>query len=40
VRCAASIERSLSIRITKPNESIKPKFVIPSEAEGSAVRPG
>ena len=31
VRCAASIERSLSIRITKPNESVKFKFVIPSE---------
>ena len=30
-RCAASIERSLSIRITKPNESVKSKFVIPSE---------
>jgi hypothetical protein len=29
VRCAASIERSLSIRITKPNESVKSKFVIP-----------
>ena len=40
VRCAASLERNLSIRTTKPNESAKSKFVIPSEAEGSAVRPG
>jgi hypothetical protein len=40
VRCAASVERDLSIRITKPHESVKSKFVIPSEAEGSAVRPG
>jgi hypothetical protein len=40
VPCAASVERSLSIRITKPNESVKSIFVIPSEAEGSVVRPG
>jgi hypothetical protein len=31
VRCAASLERDLSIRITKPNENVKSKFVIPSE---------
>jgi hypothetical protein len=30
VRCAASVERDLSIRITKSNESIKSKFVIPT----------
>jgi hypothetical protein len=30
VRCAASVERDLSIRITKPHESVKSKFVIPT----------
>jgi hypothetical protein len=31
-RCASSAERNLSIRITKPNERVKSKFVIPTEA--------